>query len=244
MDRYVSSWWSVWLSFQNTALDKETIQLTTYRCPGPQTVTCSRLSAGMKGLPPPVSPTTSGPAFPTKQVSCNDAPTETVPLETPTNAGTDVPDDTSTSSPPCCPPLHLPPSAPVSLLPSPSVESFPVSPAEIRTSPPPAAPCLPSQAPPGPPELLTCTSPSTPVSCPPPSSPTQQAASQSFSPVEPASPLKPVVFFPLASPTQQEPSSPPSIHPTLFPSPPSTPPTCTTPPSPCTAPAEDFMETV
>ncbi|XP_026215326.1 serine/threonine-protein kinase DCLK2a isoform X1 [Anabas testudineus] len=214
----------------NTALDKETIQLTTHRCPGPQTVPCSHMSAGNKDLcPSAVSPTTSGPA---SQVN---APPKTAPPKTPASTESREHDATANASEnendPLAAKLHLP-SAPVSLLqfsPSPSAETFPPpsslpvpSSPEIRTSPtsPSAAPCSPSQT------------PSTPVSCPSPSSPTKEAASQS------SSPMKPVLSFPLSSPTKQEPSSPSSIHPTLFPSPPSTPLRSTTPPSP----VDEFME--
>uniref|UniRef100_A0A3B5AH21 non-specific serine/threonine protein kinase n=1 Tax=Stegastes partitus TaxID=144197 RepID=A0A3B5AH21_9TELE len=137
----------------------------------------------------------------------------------------------------------------------------------------PAAPC-PSIEPTSP----SCPpTPSTPISCPsPPSpskptfplspsspteqasfpSPTKQPASQtSSSPTKqaspsPVSPIQPVVFFPLSSPTEQEPSSPSPIHPTLFPSPPSTPPRSTSPPSPAgppspsPPPAEELMEKI
>ncbi|CAJ1052498.1 serine/threonine-protein kinase DCLK2 isoform X4 [Xyrichtys novacula] len=80
------------------------------------------------------------------------------------------------------------------------------------------------------------------------SSPTKDVASLSLSPTEqaspsPLSPIKPVVFFPLSSPTKQGPPSPSSIHPMLFPSPPSTPPRSTTPPSPSHLPDnEELME--
>uniref|UniRef100_A0A3B4G7M7 Serine/threonine-protein kinase DCLK2 n=1 Tax=Pundamilia nyererei TaxID=303518 RepID=A0A3B4G7M7_9CICH len=76
--------------------------------------------------------------------------------------------------------------------------------------------------------------------------PTKQAASHPSSPT--VSPIQPVVLFPLSSPTKCEPSSPSPNHPTLFPSPPSTPLRSTTPPSPFCPPspipltAEELME--
>ncbi|XP_018546375.1 serine/threonine-protein kinase DCLK2 isoform X1 [Lates calcarifer] len=261
----------------NTALDKETLQLTIHRCPGPETVPCSTLSACKKvpsDLPiKPASPTKSGPASPTKQAPCTKVP-KPAKLASPSKTmGIAVPDATSTSNSqppsendPLTANLHFPPYTPVSSLqfsPSPSVETFPItslpvsSPPEIRTSPtsPSAAPEV--HTPSGPPGLFTCTTPSTPVSCPSPSSPTKPAALSPSSPTKeatpqssspskqaspsPISPIKPVVFFPLASPTKQEPSSPSPIHPTLFPSPPSTPPRSTTPPSPADPPSPSCL---
>ncbi|XP_027138946.1 serine/threonine-protein kinase DCLK2 isoform X3 [Larimichthys crocea] len=98
-------------------------------------------------------------------------------------------------------------------------------------------------------------SPSSPTKPAPSPSPTKETTFPSFSPTKhasptPVSPMQPVVFFPLSSPTKQEPSSPSPIHPTLFPSPPSTPPRSTTPPSPTSPPspsplpAEDLMENI
>ncbi|XP_070772798.1 serine/threonine-protein kinase DCLK2 [Enoplosus armatus] len=171
--------------------------------------------------------------------------------------------------------VDFPPPATVSLLhvsPSPSAETIPITslpvsaPPEIRTSPS-APPCvsLETPSPSGPPALFAYTTPSTPVSCPSPSSPPKPASLSPSSPTKPApsfsptkkakqaspspvSPIEPVVFFSLSSPTKQEPSSPSPIHPTLFPSPPSTPPRSTTPPSPAgppspsPLPAEELME--
>ncbi|XP_040001138.1 serine/threonine-protein kinase DCLK2 isoform X3 [Xiphias gladius] len=199
----------------NTALDKGTLQLTTRRCPGPQTVPCSTSSA-CKKVPSalqikPASATKSGTASPTKQALCTNVPKPgelTSPTET---TGTAVPDAASTSNPPCSQPqnekdplttkLHLPPSAPVSSLqfsPSPSAETFPItslpvsSPPEVRTSPtsPSAAPCLSLEAPSpsSPPGLFTCTTPSIPVSCPSPSSPTKPASLSPSSPTKEAMP--------------------------------------------------------
>ncbi|XP_071359659.1 serine/threonine-protein kinase DCLK2 isoform X2 [Trachinotus anak] len=270
----------------NTALDKEALQFTARRCPGPQT-SCYKVPSALPVKP--ASPTKPGPASPTKQASSTKASKPTK-LTSPTKTtGTSVPDATSTPNPPCpqaqnendplTVTLHLPPSAPVSSLqfsPSPSTETFPItslpvaSPPEIRTSPtsPSAVPCLSLEAPlpSGPPGFFTCTTPSTPVSCPSPSSPTKPASLSPSSPTKdetpqsssptnqaspcPDSPIKPAVFLPLSSPTKQEPSSPSPIHPTLFPSPPSTPPRSTTPPSPAgppsagPLPAEELMEKV
>ncbi|XP_041839639.1 serine/threonine-protein kinase DCLK2 isoform X2 [Melanotaenia boesemani] len=210
----------------NTALDKETLQLTT--CSGQQTVSCSLGKKVPSALP-------DVPASPTKQASCSvPKSTKTSSFEAPRNSVAAELDAMSTSEPPGCPSLsdsHLlaaeleqPP--PVSLLQfSPSADTLPISsPPETET---PlsllAAPCSPSDHP-----LLSCTTPHTPFSCPSPSSPTKPAPNHS-SPTHqvspsPVSPIQPAVFFPLFSPTKQEPSSPSAIHPTLFPSPPSTPP--------------------
>ncbi|XP_067441079.1 serine/threonine-protein kinase DCLK2 isoform X1 [Thunnus thynnus] len=215
----------------NTALDKETLQLTTCRRPGSQTVPCPQPSAGKK-VPSvlqvkPASPSESGPASPTKQSLPTKLashtkvpkPAETAPLVAPETLGTSVPD--VTTNPPCS---HSPtdsvlflPSAPVSSLnfsPSPSTDNFPAtslpvfSPPEIRTSPtsPSAAPCSYPQtlSPSGPPALSACTTPSTPLSCPSPSSPTKPAQI-SFSPPKPAplSPSSPTKLASSSSPTKE-----------------------------------------
>ncbi|XP_034543692.1 serine/threonine-protein kinase DCLK2 isoform X2 [Notolabrus celidotus] len=147
---------------------------------------------------------------------------------------------------------------------SPTALDSPTNPAPLYpsslnkpASPSPSSPSKPSSLPPPSP-----TQSPTPPLCPPsipashspsspnkqaPSSPTIEATSPSFSPTKqgspsPLSPIKPEVFFPLSSPTKQGPSSPSSIHPMLFPSPPSTPPRSTTPPSPSHFPDEDLME--
>lgn len=204
------------------------------------------------------------------------SPTKTVLLEAPKTTKTAVPGATSMSNVPFSSSstdgVDFPPSAAVSSLhssPSASAEtsttSVPVSaPHEIQTSPSPSDP----------PALFTCTTAAMPVSCPSPSSPTKpgttspppnkpaspssltkEAKSPSSSPTKhtspsPVSPIQPVVFFPLSSPTKQEPSSPSPIHPNLFPSPPSTPPRSTTPPSPTVPlspsplPGEELMEKI
>ncbi|XP_078118926.1 LOW QUALITY PROTEIN: serine/threonine-protein kinase DCLK2 [Sander vitreus] len=269
----------------STALDKETLQLTIHHRPQPQTVPCPPLSAGKKVPAKPASPTKSGPASSTKQASQakEPKPTKTARLKAPKTAASAVPDATPTSNAPCS---HFPtdgvdlsPSAPVSLLfsPSPSAETFPITSLPVPTPPettsPFAAPCFSLETPSlsGPPVLFACNTPSTPVSCPSPSSPTKpaslsptkrvpsssstkEATSPSTSPSKqaspsPVSPIKPVIFFPFSSPTKQEPPSPSPIHPTLFPSPPSTPPRSTTPaclagpPSPSPE-AEELMEEI
>nr|XP_020447368.1 serine/threonine-protein kinase DCLK2 isoform X3 [Monopterus albus] len=263
----------------NTALDKEILQLTTHCYPGSQTVSCSGSPAGKKGpstLPvKPALPAKSGPVSPTKQAPILAklvSPIRTVPPEAPKTIETAVPDAASTCDPLCSHspnennPLtaepHLPPSAPVSLLqssPSPSTETFPITFLPVSSCPAPtspsASPCLPLEtpSPSAPPALFTCLPTSTPASCPSPPSPIKPAAPSSptkeASP-SPVSPNIPVVSLPLSSPAKQEPSSPSSIHPTLFPSPPSTPPRSTTPPSPAdpasplSVPAEELVEKV
>ncbi|XP_030000180.1 serine/threonine-protein kinase DCLK2 isoform X2 [Sphaeramia orbicularis] len=217
--------------------------------------------------PPPESPSTEAP-----QSVGVASPTHTAPPEAPGPAGADSSNPASsqfpTNSDLLAPRLHLPPpsssssssSAPVGSLqfsPSPSAETLPSLPAssapEIQTSPtsPSAAPCSSAEAPP----LFTCATPSSPVSCPSPSSPTvlTHAPSSSCSPTKealppfsspsPVSPVQPVVFFPRSSSSQEAPPSPSHIHPTLFPSPPSTPPR-SSPPSPTALPAEELTESV
>ncbi|XP_032395019.1 serine/threonine-protein kinase DCLK2 isoform X3 [Etheostoma spectabile] len=279
----------------STALDKETLQLTIHRRPQPQTVPCPPTSAGKKVPAKPASPTKSGPASPTKQASQakEPKPTKTARLKAPKTAAPAVPDATPTPNAPCS---HSPtdavdvsPSAPISLLfsPLPSSETVPVPslPVSIppETTSPFASPSFSLETPSlsGPPALLTCNTPFTPVSCPSPSSPTKPAQTSS-SPTKPASlsptkrvpsssstkkatspstspskqaspspisPIKPVMFFPFSSPTKQKPPSPSPIHPTLFPSPPSTPPRSTTPPCLAGPPspnpeAEELMEEI
>ncbi|XP_076585391.1 serine/threonine-protein kinase DCLK2 isoform X2 [Chaetodon auriga] len=267
----------------NTALDKETLQLTSRRRPGPRTAPCPPSSAARKvpSAPPgkPASPTKPQPASPTKRASRNQEPKPAAPASPNETTRAAVPGATSASDAPCsqCPAdgVAFPTSAP------PSAETLPIAssaPPEGRASPP-AAPCISieSPSPPGPPALFACTAPSTPVSCASPSSPTKPASLSPSSPTIPApppikpaspsssssptkeptspsssstkqaspspvSPIQPVVFFPLSSPTKQEPSSPSSLHPTLFPSPPSTPPRSATPPSPSPLPAEELMQ--
>uniref|UniRef100_A0A671UQY0 Serine/threonine-protein kinase DCLK2 n=1 Tax=Sparus aurata TaxID=8175 RepID=A0A671UQY0_SPAAU len=209
------------------------------------------------------------PAFPTELASLPPpSPTEPSSLPPPS------PTEPSSLPPPSpTEPSSLPPPSPTepSSLPPPSpteVASLPPSsPTEVASLPPPS-PTEPSSLPPSSPAesaSLPPSSPSEPASLPstqpassPPSSPTQQAppspptkkaTSPPVSPTKqatpsPVSPIQPVVFFPLSSPTKQEPSSPTSIHPTLFPSPPSTPPRSTTPPSPGPPPAEELMEMI
>lgn len=261
---------------RNTALDKKNLQLTTRHRPGPQTVPRPPSSTGNKALSViPASPTKSGPASPTKRASHAEepkpamraSPTKSALLKAPKTTNTALPAAPWSHSP--TDGVDFPPSAPVSLLhvaPSPSAETFPITslpvsaPPEITASPTsPSAPpflSLETPSPSGPPVLFAYTTPSTPVSCPSPSSPPKPASLSPSSPTKQApssslvSSIKPAVIFPLSSPTKQEPSSPsPSpTHPTLFPSPPSTPPRSTTPPSPAgppspsPLPAEELME--
>ncbi|XP_072240990.1 serine/threonine-protein kinase DCLK2 isoform X2 [Leuresthes tenuis] len=235
----------------NTALDKETLQLTIRRS-GQQTVPSS---LGKKAP----SILLDKPASPTKQASSATLPksTKTASPEAPRTSEIAGPGAPSTSKPPGS---HSPnnqltaaevdqsPSAPVSLLqfsPFPSADTLPISspPETEMPSSLLAVPCS-SLEPTSPSDhlLFTCTTLSTPASSPSPSSPTKPNLNPS-SPTEqaspsPVSPIQPAVFFPLSSPTKQEPTSPSSIHPTLFPSPPSTPPA--DPPSPSSLLAEEL----
>ncbi|XP_073332180.1 serine/threonine-protein kinase DCLK2 isoform X4 [Pagrus major] len=233
----------------NTALDKETLKIR--RCPGPQTMPCPPPSTGKKApsASPAKQPAKSGPASPTKRASRSKepksatraSPTKTALLEAPKTARTAEPGATSTSNAPCSPSptdgVDFPPPAPASPLyfsSSPSAETFPVTtastPPEISTSPS-AAP-----SPSDPPAVFTYITPSTPVSCPSPSSPTVSAFLPPSSPTEPAFlPSTEPASFPPSSPT--EPASLPPSSPTK---PASLPPSSPTEPAslPPSSPAE------
>ncbi|XP_071375814.1 serine/threonine-protein kinase DCLK2 [Centroberyx affinis] len=178
----------------NTALDKESIQLTTRRCQGPQAAPPPPVLAGKKApsaLPvKPASPTKSGPApkaaSPTKQPSPNklasptkqpkpaklaSSPTETTPLEAPKSLGTAAPDAAPAPKSPCARPLidNDPFPAKLDFTPSPSA---PVSSLHFSPSPSASAQAFPITSLPAssPPEIRTSpTSPSAPPACPSPS---------------------------------------------------------------------------
>ncbi|XP_074542585.1 serine/threonine-protein kinase DCLK2 isoform X2 [Halichoeres trimaculatus] len=165
-------------------------------------------------------------------------------LKSPTKAAPSPPEQASLS-PPSSPSKEAssltqpdsPPSSPTKLdspSSSPLTKPAPFSPCSLNK--PSSPPCSPSKSSPS----HSPVSPNEQA----PLFPSNDAASPSFSPIKqvspsPLSPIKPDVFFPLSSPTKQGPSSPSSIHPMLFPSPPSTPPGSTTPPSPS---HEELME--
>uniref|UniRef100_A0A8C6KL71 non-specific serine/threonine protein kinase n=1 Tax=Nothobranchius furzeri TaxID=105023 RepID=A0A8C6KL71_NOTFU len=180
----------------NTALDKETLQLTSRCCSGQQLA--AEVPSALSNKP--AKKTSCTKAFPTMNVS-------------PETSGTAA-ETEATSEPPACLLQHpLSPSADILPILSPAEKNPPTSPLS-------APPCLsldPS-SPAGPPSHPFLSSP-LPLLFP--SSPNKPATNPSSSP-SPLSPIQPVVFFPLS--TKQEPSSPSFIHPTLFPSPPSTPP--------------------
>ncbi|KAM9314401.1 serine/threonine-protein kinase DCLK2 isoform 2-T2 [Pholidichthys leucotaenia] len=235
----------------NTALDKEALQLTARCCSGPPELPCSSMLTEEVPAPPPE-----------EQASCAKEPqlSKTASAETP-RAEAAEPHSANTSEPYCslsqtdsdtiAAELSVPPPAPATSLqlsPSPSAETAPIPPPpdeEMSQMSLPAAPSssLDRTSPSFP--LHTCVAPTRPILCPAPSSPTkpaqdasapsEQAAPQSFSP--PVSPTQPVVLFP----TQEPPLSPSPIHPTLFPSPPSTPPRSTTPPSPVYPASTSFL---
>ncbi|XP_049428301.1 serine/threonine-protein kinase DCLK2 isoform X2 [Epinephelus fuscoguttatus] len=224
----------------------------------------------------PASPTKQASRAKEPKPATPKSPIKSARLKAPKTAGTAVPDATSTSNASCshsqADGVDFPPPAPVSsphVSPSPSAESLPITSLPVSSPPetsPSAAPCLSLEtpSPSAPPVVSTCNTPSTPVSCPSPSSPTKPTQIPSSSPTKeapsppssptkqaspsPVSPIKPVIFFPFSSPTKQEPSSPSPNHPTLFPSPPSTPPRSTSPPSPAgppspsPLPAEELVE--
>nr|XP_033480246.1 serine/threonine-protein kinase DCLK2 isoform X3 [Epinephelus lanceolatus] len=224
----------------------------------------------------PASPTKQASRTKEPKPATPKSPIKSARLKAPKTAGAAVPDATSTSNASCshsqADGVDFPHPAPVSsphVSPSPSAESLPITSLPVSSPPetsPSAAPCLSLEtpSPSAPPVVSTCNTPSTPVSCPSPSSPTKPTQIPSSSPTKeapsppssptkqaspsPVSPIKPVIFFPFSSPTKQEPSSPSPNHPTLFPSPPSTPPRSTSPPSPAgppspsPLPAEELVE--
>ncbi|XP_033986105.1 serine/threonine-protein kinase DCLK2 isoform X1 [Trematomus bernacchii] len=141
------------------------------------------------------------------------------------------------------------PAKPASLSPTKQALIPPSSPAKPASLSPssPTKLASPSSSPTKPSSL----SPSSPTKRVSSSSPTKEATSLSSSPTKqsspsPASPIKQVILFPFSSPTRQEPSSPSPMHPTLFPSPPSTPPRSASPPadppSLSPVPAEELIE--
>ncbi|KAM3864794.1 serine/threonine-protein kinase DCLK2 [Diretmus argenteus] len=222
----------------NTALDKESIQLTNRRCPGPQAVPPPPSLAGKKDpSAPPVTPAwpATEPASPTKQSPPTNLPkhAKAVPLEAPGSPGTAVPDAESRCSRPVTDndsfPTKLdfsPASAPVTSLhfsPSPNAQAFPVttlptsSPPKIQTSPtsPSAPPC------PSPPyrasPLTRHSPPETPSPSAPPAlftspSPTKPASLSPSSPTKPAS-LSPSSPTKPASLSPSSPTKPASLSP-------------------------------
>ncbi|KAM8879755.1 serine/threonine-protein kinase DCLK2 isoform 2-T2 [Spinachia spinachia] len=218
----------------STALDKKTLPLTTLRRPHPQTVPCPSVE--------PASPARSERrAAPPNQ----EAPPRLQEAETPATA---VP-DAGAARPRC--PGDFPASAPMGLLlsrPSPPAETPPVAPLPVGASP--------LSAPRSPPSVCERNAPSAPDPGASPPAPTSSSPSPTgqyppSSPTEEASSLSsPSTFFPLFSPTKGEPPLPSASHPTLFPSPPSTPPRSTTPPSSpgppslSLLPADELMEKI
>ncbi|XP_068177982.1 serine/threonine-protein kinase DCLK2 [Antennarius striatus] len=258
----------------NTALDKETLHLATRRCPGPPRVPClPSLASKNVHSAAPVKPAALMKSSPAKRASRTKepklpslpSPTRTAPLQAARTATPPAPGAPSTCFLSPTGYADIPPSSPASSLhssPPPSAVTFlPVStsplPFQSQGSPSPSTPIAP----------FIYTTPSTPVLCPSPSFPSKPTLmSSSMSPTNdktspsssspakqaspsPGSPIQPSVFFPLSSPIEQ-PSSPSPIHPTLFPSPPSTPPRSATPPSPdippssSPLPAKELMETL
>ncbi|XP_033941976.1 serine/threonine-protein kinase DCLK2 isoform X1 [Pseudochaenichthys georgianus] len=127
-----------------------------------------------------------------------------------------------------------------------SLSSSPTKPSSLSPSSPTKQALIPPFSPAKPASL----SPSSPTKRVSPSTPNKEATSLSSSPTKqsspsPASPIQQVILFPFSSPTRQEPSSPSPMHPTLFPSPPSTPPRSASPadpPSLSPVAAEEPME--
>ncbi|KAM9769839.1 serine/threonine-protein kinase DCLK2 isoform 2-T2 [Menidia menidia] len=229
----------------NTALDKEPLQLIARhrRRSEQQTVPSSqgkKVQSALQDEPPSPTKEASPPPFLKS--------TETVSAEAAHSSETAGPDVSSTSDPPALTnmpavaELHLPPSAPLSLLEFPPISSPPDTEMPPSLFPDPCSPLEPR--PPSDCPLSTCTASSSPVSCPSPLSPTKSNLNHS-PPAEqaspfPVSPLQPALLFPLSSPGKQELPSPSPVHPTLFPSPPSTPPAG--PPSPSHLLAEELEE--
>ncbi|KAM6940701.1 serine/threonine-protein kinase DCLK2 [Xenentodon cancila] len=198
----------------NTALDKETLQLPTRCCNERPMAPCSPGSRTPPALPDERTP-------PTEKALRAKVPEPTEQDPATKDASAEASRSAEAAEP------DLPPSAPDGPVQPSSSQS-----ADDTSSLP--APCC----------SLEATSPSglPPFfSCPSPSSPTEPFPDLS-SPTKQISPIQPAVFFPLSSPTKREPPSPFSIHPTLFPSPPSTPPPGSPSPSPLLA--EKLLEKI
>ncbi|XP_071779481.2 serine/threonine-protein kinase DCLK2 [Centroberyx gerrardi] len=221
----------------NTALDKESIQLTTRRCQGPQAAPPPPSLAGKKApsaLPvKPASPTKSGPApkaaSPTKQPSPNklasptkqpkpaklaSSPTKTVPLEAPKSPGTAAPDAAPAPKSPRARPLidNDPFPAKLDFTPSPSapVGSLHFSPSPSASASAQAFPItsLPASSPP---EIRTSpTSPSAPPACP---SPSYQASPLTCETPSPSAPPALFACTPRTAPSTPVSSSPFSSSP-------------------------------
>ncbi|XP_076004040.1 serine/threonine-protein kinase DCLK2 isoform X2 [Genypterus blacodes] len=228
----------------NTALDKETLQLTN-----PQKVPLSSASSAPSALPvTPASPAPTEPESPTEvppeapaappealempseapeaPPEAPEAPVEApeAPVEAPVSPETKVPDAAADSTPP--PPRSPSPAdsdAQPDLSPSPSAHSASSPPA----SPPPGGRASPASPPPAEltrtssPSALSAGSPSSPVSCPSPSLPTKPASpSASKPPSSSSSPTKeagPALLL-CTSPTKQAQSF--SLSPIKAPCPP------------------------
>ncbi|XP_020484419.2 serine/threonine-protein kinase DCLK2 isoform X2 [Labrus bergylta] len=177
------------------------------------------LSSNFPTKPASLSP----PSSPTKPTSHSPPFSPSTSASPPPSPSTTSPSSSSPSTKPACPSAPFSPSKSASDSPSSPNKPYSLSPIK----------CLPSSL--SPPTKQTPSSP-TKEETSPCSSPTKQASPSLLSPV------KPVVFFPLSSSANREPPSPSSIHPMLFPSPPSTPPRSTTPPSPSHLLDEELME--
>ncbi|XP_061574493.1 serine/threonine-protein kinase DCLK2 isoform X2 [Cololabis saira] len=243
----------------NTALDKETLHLPTRCCNEQQTVACPAGGRSPSAPPDQQTPATKQ-ALPVRakvpEPPEQHPPPETAPPEASSSAEAARLDAASTpepssfqinnSQPLAAEPDPQPstPQSPLQPSSSPSADNIHVSStAKVETTLPALFPALKRSSSleatslSALPLLFSCPSPSSPAQpFPDPSSPTEQVSPSPVSPVQPA------LFFPLSSPTVREPPSPSSIHPTLFPSPPSTPPPSSPSPSPLLA--EKLLEQI
>ncbi|XP_016890997.1 serine/threonine-protein kinase DCLK2 isoform X5 [Cynoglossus semilaevis] len=189
----------------NTALDKETLQINTRRCPLPHMAPYPTSPADKKTSSSPTitAPPASEPVPPNQQAQEEKVPPVADPL------CSRPPDENDLL---VAADFILPPSAPLSsqhFSSSPAADSSPLS-----SLPPPSSP----QIQPSPPS--------------PASSPSLLPPDDADRPSSPASVCSSTANNRLSSPTKHQPSSPLPFHPNLFPSPPSTPPRCPSPPSP------------
>ncbi|KAM4751057.1 serine/threonine-protein kinase DCLK2-like isoform 2-T2 [Anableps anableps] len=220
----------------NTALDKETLQLYTLSCSGPQ----MEQSTDVKNVSSALS---NELASLTKQVSCDKDPNsrESVFSTMTAHSGGFQRAESAELDQPFS-------SSPHSLFPA--AEAFTLSSPPERETPPSSlfpTPCtsldpsLPSAL-----HMFSCVIPSSAISCPSPSSanspaPDPTSPTKHMSPC-PISPIQPFFFFPLSSPSKQDPTSASYVQPTLFPSPPSTPPAAPPPSNPLLA--EELLERI
>ncbi|XP_043971631.1 serine/threonine-protein kinase DCLK2-like isoform X1 [Gambusia affinis] len=209
----------------NTALDKETLKLYALSSSEPLMEPSSDVENVSPALPNQL-------ASLTKQVSRVKDPNST---ESVFPTMTAHPGDRQRTEPLPVPARLLSPSAEAFLLSSPPEKETP--PSSLFLTPCTSLdPSSPSAL-----HLFSCVTPSSTPSSSNHPAPDRCSPTNQMSPF-PMSPIPPFIFFPLSSPSKQAPTSPSSVQPTLFPSPPSTPPAAPLPSYPLLA--EELLEQI